>query len=117
MTPAEIRAAVDLMVPRATPEGRMNAQHVAIETTLRERHGHPLWIAELDQPGAYLPPPSSADELLRAAALLEAVGGIDNEHSTAAVLAVLQPLLAGDVPVTTQEAAAALRAAAGEVSP
>lgn len=78
MTPEEIRAAVDLMAPRATPEGRVNARHVAIETTLREKYGHPLWIAELDQPGAYLPLLSAeaAAALRSAADQLEGTGAI-----------------------------------------
>lgn len=57
MTPAEIRVLVDEMAPRARPNGSINAQHVAIEQTLRRRHGHPSYIDELDGPGKFLPRP------------------------------------------------------------
>lgn len=56
MTPAEeIRARVDARYPRATPEGRVNPQHVAAEVSLREAAGLPGYIAELDGPGKFLP--------------------------------------------------------------
>lgn len=55
MTPEEVRARVDAIYPRVTPEGRVNPQHVAAEQTLRTRYGHPGFIPELDGPGRFLP--------------------------------------------------------------
>lgn len=50
----EIRARVDAMHPRVTEDGLVNVQHVAVESTLRERAALPSYIAELDGPGRYL---------------------------------------------------------------
>jgi hypothetical protein len=55
VTADEVRAAADRMAPRTHPDGRINAAHVAIEQTLRDRHGLPGYIAELDGPGRYRP--------------------------------------------------------------
>ncbi|TFV90417.1 hypothetical protein [Blastococcus sp. CT_GayMR16] len=52
-TPEEIRAQVDTSYPRTHPDGSINAQHVAVEQTLRERHGLPSYIAALDGPGKF----------------------------------------------------------------
>lgn len=52
---AEIRARVDAMAPRVHEGGSINTQHVAMEQTLRERHGHPSYIADLDGPGRFRP--------------------------------------------------------------
>lgn len=79
LTPEDIRAVADSVAPRATPEGRVNATHVAIEQALRDRYGHPSFIAALDQPGAYLSPaePHPWATAFRAAAdQLEATGAI-----------------------------------------
>lgn len=53
MNPAEIRELADSMTPRTKPNGDINPQHVAIESTLRSQHGHPQYLAELDGPGRY----------------------------------------------------------------
>jgi hypothetical protein len=55
MTPAEVRARVDEMCERVLPDGRINTTHVAIEQTLRARHGLPSYVAELDGPGRFRP--------------------------------------------------------------
>jgi hypothetical protein len=59
MTPQEIRAHADGIVPRVHEDGRINATHVAIEQSLRNRYGHPNYIAELDGPGNFRPQPVS----------------------------------------------------------
>lgn len=58
MTPEEIRAWVDGIADRTHPDGSVNAGHVAVEVTLRERYGHPTYIPELDGPGRYRIPPA-----------------------------------------------------------
>ncbi|TKJ24344.1 hypothetical protein [Blastococcus sp. CCUG 61487] len=60
------RARVDEMAPRVDRDGSIYAQHVAIEQTLREKHGHPSYVAELDGPGKFRPtvtppPPVGSD--------------------------------------------------------
>lgn len=55
MSPEEIRAAVDAIHPRVRPDGSINAARVAAEASLRERHGHPGYIARLDGPGRLRP--------------------------------------------------------------
>lgn len=55
MTPEEIRAHVDNLAPRVNENGSINATHVAIEQSLRDRYDHPSYIAELDGPGKYRP--------------------------------------------------------------
>jgi hypothetical protein len=62
VTPEEVRAAVDAMVARVLPNGRINTTHVAIEVTLRERHGIPAYIPELDGPGSFIPRPTDPEE-------------------------------------------------------
>lgn len=57
MTAETIRARVDEMAPRVNEDGSINARHVAIEQTLRERHDVPSYVAELDGPGKFRPPP------------------------------------------------------------
>lgn len=58
MTPEECRAYADACTPRVLADGyTINAQHVAIESTLRRKHGHPSYIADLDGPGRYRPTP------------------------------------------------------------
>lgn len=58
MTPEEIRAWVDEREPRVGPDGHsINARHVALEQTLRDRHGHPGFIYALDGPGRFRPTP------------------------------------------------------------
>lgn len=54
-TPTEIRDQVDAMQPRTNTDGSINATYVAIEQTLRQSHGHPSYIAELDGPGRFRP--------------------------------------------------------------
>lgn len=66
MSPDEIRAKADQRAPRTLVDGSINPQHVAIESTLRGRYGHPGYIADLDGPGRYritMPAPEyDADE-------------------------------------------------------
>ena len=50
-----IRARADEMAPRVNADGSINATHVAIEQTLRQREGLPSYIAELDGPGKFRP--------------------------------------------------------------
>lgn len=50
-----IRTKVDAMEPRVNEDGSINARHVAIEQTLRDRDGLPSYIAALDGPGRYRP--------------------------------------------------------------
>lgn len=57
MTPEEVRARVDAMEPRVLPGGAINARHVALESTLRERNALPAYIPELDGPGRFRPAP------------------------------------------------------------
>lgn len=57
LTVIAIRQHVDLNVPRSTAPGQVNAAHVATEQTLRELHGHPRYVPELDGPGNFLPCP------------------------------------------------------------
>lgn len=58
MTAEAIRAHVDDMgVPRVHDDGTINAQFVALEQTLRERHGVPKYVASLDGPGKFRPLP------------------------------------------------------------
>lgn len=54
-TPEQIRAWADEVEPRTLPDGSINAAHVAAESMMRERHGHPRYIAELDGPGKFRP--------------------------------------------------------------
>lgn len=52
----EIRAQVDKMAPRVLADGwSINPQFVAIESSLRTRHGIPSYVPELDGPGKYRP--------------------------------------------------------------
>lgn len=55
MTPHEIRELVDRWHSRVTDAGEINAAHAAMESTLRDQHGHPSFIAELDGPGKFRP--------------------------------------------------------------
>lgn len=55
MNAAEIRVYVDRVCSRTNADGTLNAQHVALESTLRERHGLASWIAEFDGPGRFYP--------------------------------------------------------------
>lgn len=55
MTPEEIRARADATTTRVLDDGQINALHVAVEQTLREQHGHPSYIADLDGPGRFRP--------------------------------------------------------------
>lgn len=52
-TAAEVRRSVDAAYPRTNPDGSINAAHVAMEQTLRERHGLPSYLAHLDGPGRF----------------------------------------------------------------
>lgn len=65
MTPDECRAYADACTPRVHGDGSINAQHVAIEQTLRRKHGHPSFIAELDGPGRYRPAPAEVPTVMR----------------------------------------------------
>lgn len=58
MTPEEIRAWVDGVTSRTHPDGTINAGHVALEETLRERYGHPSYVAALDGPERFRLPPA-----------------------------------------------------------
>lgn len=59
MSPEECRAYADACCPRVLEDGwTINAQHVAIEQSLRRMHGHPSYIGDLDGPGRYRPSPS-----------------------------------------------------------
>lgn len=61
MNADEIRARTDAMTSRTLGDGRINAQHVAIEQSLRTEHGLPSFIARLDGPGCFLPVKSAPD--------------------------------------------------------
>jgi len=55
VTPEEVRERVDAMCERVHADGSINATHVAIEQTLRQRHGLPNYVPELDGPGKFRP--------------------------------------------------------------
>lgn len=52
-----IRARVDAMHPRVNEDGTINVAHVAMESTLRQQHALPAFIASLDGPGKFRPHP------------------------------------------------------------
>jgi len=64
-TPQEIRDHADRVHPRTNPDGTANAAHVALESTLRERHGHRGYIADLDGPGRFIPGAEPCDHARR----------------------------------------------------
>jgi hypothetical protein len=57
----EVRARVDAICPRVLPGGLINTQHVAIESTLRERYALPAYVPELDGPGSFVPRPTDPE--------------------------------------------------------
>jgi hypothetical protein len=57
-----VRAAVDATCPRVLPDGRINARHVAIESTWREQYALPSYLPELDGPGSFVPRPTDRED-------------------------------------------------------
>lgn len=96
MTAEAIRARVDEMAPRVNEDGTINARFVAIEQSLREQHGLPNYVAELDGPGKFRPhPPTTwleAHETTYDVVQRGAVGhdGREVQHHLAVVLATAE---------------------------